>query len=110
MHWHHRTILHKMTDPKDSWLSVHEFFHEKGKYTGFTFSPASPRSKKEAKWILEAFSRPPAVEVKEDTAYIDDFGFTDYKKWKWIIKVTGKAIQCPKERVGNQLRVKKVKP
>lgn len=93
MSWHHRTVLHKnKTYPNDDYLTVHEFSFCKGRYTSFTFSEASPRSKQEAKWIFEAFKLPPVVEVDDSTSCMVDcegnktmgMSWPDYDKWNWI--------------------------
>lgn len=85
-YWHHRTIEHiNSKHPEDEpYLTVHEFSHTNGKYDGFTFSEASPQSKQEAQWILDAFNAPPVVRVDDATMTTDQCGFPDYEKWEWI--------------------------
>ena len=95
--WHHRTIEHveewgtgkdKQTD---TYLTVHEFCHERRNkkgdplYMGFSASPESPRSKQEALWMAEAFDHPPAVRVYDKDMCTDEHGFPDFKKFKWLV-------------------------
>ena len=90
MNWHHRTVLHK-DGYGDDYLTVHEFSFENGKYTGFTFTEASPRTKQEAKWIAKAFDLPPVVRVDDTTYRLTDMDgnegpmmWPDYTEWKWL--------------------------
>ena len=72
MHWHHRTIRHLPADD-EAYLTVHEFFHEHGRYTLFTTDPVSPQSKEEALQMAAAFDRPPVVEIEDATG-----------EWRWL--------------------------
>jgi hypothetical protein len=90
MQWHHRTIKHIDSTDKDDepYLTVHEFFAEMKDgatvYTGFSTEPASPRTLYEAKWIVDAFNHPPAVEIDDSTMRTDEMGFPDYD-YRWLI-------------------------
>lgn len=85
-YWHHRTIEHinSRFPDHEPYLTVHEFTHTRGKYDGFVISEASPRSKQEAQWILNAFDAPPVVRVDDASITEDACGFEDYDKWEWL--------------------------
>jgi hypothetical protein len=87
MHWNHRLIEHRNSKQKDAeiWYSVHEIYYgDKGKPKMWAPAPASPRSKEEAQWIMNAFDFPVVAWVDDATWHRDENGFENYRKWKWI--------------------------
>lgn len=84
--WEYRTVRHVDPATGDTDITVHEFFIEDGEYTGFTQDPASPMSREEAAWMLEAFSRDSVVEVDSSTSERDQYGFLSHGSWKWLNK------------------------
>ena len=96
MAWHHRTIRHidsKFPDT-EPYETVHEFmFDEENpnpEYDGFTFAHSYAFSKEEAQWILDAYNHPPAIEVDDADHTKDEYGFDDYKQYKWLDKTVPK--------------------
>ena len=89
-HWHHRTIEFVDTFG-DKRLVPHEFVYDKKNkagqplYTGFSTSGCAPQSKQEAKWMLEAYKYPPAIRVMDKDITEDEYGFPDFKEFKWLV-------------------------
>lgn len=85
MKWEYRTVLHKEEDG-GSYLTVHEFYIEGGKYKGYSAEPASPMCGQEIEWMAKAFERNPVVEVDDSTCWRDEYGFAHYSSWSWLEK------------------------
>lgn len=92
MKWHYRTIRHIDTTFPDTepYETVHEFSFDEDatnpEYDGFTFCHSYACSKEEAQRILKAYDFPPAIEVDDADHCKDEYGFDDYKKYKWLDK------------------------
>jgi hypothetical protein len=96
MKLHYRTIRHidstfLATEPYET---VHEFSLDEDainpEYDGFSFSHSYACSKEEAQWILSAYDYPPVIEVDDADHFRDEYGFDDYKKYKWLDKTVAK--------------------
>jgi len=101
MHWNHRTVVHRNTNPnalhEEDYLTVHEIYYSVGENTGddstdaegppemlWCPSEASPRTKQEAQWIMNAFDKPPIAWVDDASITYGECGSVDYKKWGWL--------------------------
>lgn len=80
--WNHRLVEHRYGE--EVWVEVHEIhYDEKGVPEGFTSRSVSPRSRWEAKKMLEAFDKSIAFWVNEETLVEGggDPAFPDWKEW-----------------------------
>lgn len=82
--WAYRLMEHRLKE--EVWYEVHEVYFADGKYDMFSCGGQSPRGKWEAQKLLEAFDKPVAGWVSEDTAtwqLLGNRAYPDWKDWGW---------------------------
>ena len=89
-HWNHRIIEHRDSTNRDHeiYYTVHEIYYaDDGGVQGWSSSEASPRSREEARQIIDAFDHDPVAWVDDSTHSKDEFGFDEFGKWGWMPNV-----------------------